>query len=210
MKTATSGAVLSTVFEAIQKIIGKQQFIICGHSYGGYLALGMAKRFSQFIQGIFLTCPVVTADSNRRLVAKPLNLFQDKIVPDSNAEYFDEYLDMTVNINATSWKSYQELVVPAIQAADQGFLKKLTSNNNYPFTFESKLQNTIIQMPLTMLVGRHDTVVGYQEQLNLAGYAKQGNMILLYHAGHNLPLDQPEAIAFHFDHFLSELKLPNL
>ncbi|GHP13233.1 hypothetical protein YK48G_06580 [Lentilactobacillus fungorum] len=207
LATATSDAMLTTLIQAIQHLIGNQSFILCGHSYGGYLALGLANQLSNLVQGLFLTCPVITANAQKRLTASPLNIIQEKVSPTTHSEFYDDYLNMTVNINQESWHAYQQQVIPAIQAANKPFLDQLTGNHfqNYQLAFENSLKNAHYQMPLTMLVGHHDSVVGYQEQLQVATQSPQGELILLNHAGHNLPFDQPKAVAFHFRRFLSEL-----
>lgn len=66
---STSDNVLETLIEAIEEIIGARRFILYGHSYGGYLAQAIAFHLKDQTLGVFLTCPVITADHSKRLTA---------------------------------------------------------------------------------------------------------------------------------------------
>ncbi|MFT8606767.1 alpha/beta fold hydrolase, partial [Liquorilactobacillus ghanensis] len=54
-------------------LIKVDNFYLCGHSYGGYLSLGLAYKYPKRVKGLFLTCPVVTANPNKRVIASHIN-----------------------------------------------------------------------------------------------------------------------------------------
>ncbi|MDN6968738.1 alpha/beta hydrolase [Oenococcus sp. UCMA 17063] len=200
---STSDNVLETLIEAIEEIIGARKFILYGHSYGGYLAQAIASHLAGQTLGVFLTCPVITADRSKRLIGKHINILEEDISPVENKKYFADFLSMNVIINNQAWQSYQDLIISGLQSEDESFVNRL--RNNYSFTFEEKLQNIKYQFPIKIMVGKNDQVVGYQEQLKLISHNENGEIVLLNRAGHNLMIDQHEAVSFHFDLFLDEL-----
>ncbi|OIL37179.1 alpha/beta hydrolase [Oenococcus oeni] len=204
---STSDNVLETLIEAIEEIIGARRFILYGHSYGGYLAQAIAFHLKDQTLGVFLTCPVITADHSKRLTGKHINIFEEDINPVENKEYFADFLSMNVIINNQAWHDYQNLIIPGLQKEDKTFIDRL--QNNYSFTFEEKLKNINYQFPFKIMVGRNDQVVGYQEQLKLINHNENGEIVLLNRTGHNLMIDQREAVGFHFDLFLDELNSNN-
>ncbi|MGX6402512.1 alpha/beta fold hydrolase [Lactiplantibacillus plantarum] len=201
--SSTSDDVLEIIIQAIQEIIGNKQFILYGHSYGGYLALGIASRLKSKILGAFLTCPVVTAIDSARQRGKHINIFKEEVLPSKNKEYFTDFLNMNVVIGPRTWKSYQELIIPGLQTEDQLFVKNL--KRHYKLTFEESIKKTNYPFPITIMVGRNDQVVGYEEQLQFIAHNSNGAIILLNQTGHNLIIDQREAVNFHLPMFLEGL-----
>ncbi|VDK14073.1 hypothetical protein OAL24_00871 [Oenococcus sicerae] len=201
----TSDDVLEIIIQAIQEIIGNKQFILYGHSYGGYLALGIASRLKSKILGAFLTCPVVTAIDSDRQRGEHINIFKEEVLPSKNKEYFTDFLNMNVVISQRTWKSYQELIIPGLQTENQLFVKNLKSH--YALTFEESIKKTNYPFPITIMVGRNDQVVGYEEQLQFIAHNSNGAIVLLNQTGHNLIIDQREVVIFHLSMFLNALAI---
>ncbi|MDI4585231.1 alpha/beta fold hydrolase [Oenococcus sp. UCMA 14587] len=200
---STSDHVLETIIKSIKEIIGSRKFILYGHSYGGYLAQAIAADLADQTLGVFLTCPVITADRSKRLTGEHINIFEEDINPVENKEYFADFLSMNVIINNRAWQSYQDLIISGLQSEDKSFVNRL--RNNYSFIFEEKLKNTNYQFPIKIMVGRNDQVVGYREQLKLINHNDNGEIVLLNRTGHNLMIDQDKSVNFHFGLFLDEL-----
>lgn len=203
---ATSDHVLELILHTIEKLIGNRPFIIYGHSFGGYLAQAVTKKLPKQVLGMFLTCPVVTADSSNRIIGKHINIFQEKIIPTENKDYFDDFLKINVIINQQCWQDYKKLIIPGLKKANTSFIKQL-QGKSYQLSFESSLKTTIYPCPLKIMIGKNDQDVGYQEQLQLIQNNDNDEVVLLNQTGHNLMIDHPEIVKCHFKLFLAELTI---
>lgn len=195
----SSNNILRLLIEVIRKIVGSQQFILYGHSFGGYLAQGIALNLKEQVAGMFLTAPVITANSSKRRVGEHVNISQTNLNPVSNSEYFEDFLSMGVMINQQSWELYQKLIIPGLTHADQSFLSRLAGE--YSLSIEQKLKNATYEFSLEILVGKNDQVVGYQEQAIIGLKNANCGFVLLNKAGHNLMIDQLELVCLHFKVF---------
>ncbi|MDH5106880.1 alpha/beta hydrolase [Lentilactobacillus diolivorans] len=206
LTSATSDQILESIMIAIREVVGNQKFIIYGHSFGGYLARATVSRFPNQILGMFLTCPVITADHTKRKVGKHVNIIQESVTPAANQDYWDDFLDMNVVINQASWQAYQRLIIPGLQNADLSFINKLEATD-YQLSCDSEIREIQFPFPLEIMVGKNDHVVGYQEQSELVNHSSLAKLVLLNQAGHNLMIDQPEAVRVQLKQFLDDLTL---
>ncbi|MDC7952654.1 alpha/beta fold hydrolase [Liquorilactobacillus mali] len=168
-------------------------FYLCGHSYGGYLSLGIAYNHSNRVKGLFLTCPVVTANSNKRIVEAHSNIrINDFKIPSS--KYTEDFIGMNVVIDKISWQKYTEEIIPGLENCDFNFIERLQSDNfdHYQFQNEMELKNWSTDIPVFLLLGKHDHIVGFKEQAKLVKKFEKCNLLILENAGHNLPVDQSE------------------
>lgn len=172
-------------------LIKVDNFYLCGHSYGGYLSLGLAYKYPKRVKGLFLTCPVVTANPNKRVTASHINIKNDNFNIPKN-KYTEDFLEMNVIINEKSWKKYLNEITVGLEKYNAKFLEKLQSNNfeYYRFQKEQTIKNWNSDIPIFFLLGKHDQVVGFKEQKKLAANFKDYNLLILEEAGHNLPIDQ--------------------
>lgn len=195
---ATSNNVLKRLIDFIKEVIGSRQFILYGHSYGAYLSLAVADQLPNQVLGMFLTCPVITSDKVKRITAQPWNLVEETVNVTKNKAYWDDFMNMNVIINQQTWETYQELIIPGLNSANQKFIKELSQN--YTLKNETDLKQLNYDFPIKILAGYHDQVVGFKEQLN---FVKNNNDILiLKNAGHNLMIDQPQITNTQFNNFV--------
>ncbi|CAM3111008.1 alpha/beta hydrolase [Leuconostoc rapi] len=161
----TTDAIFKKLLDFIDDIIGAQKFAIYGHSYGGYLAQAIAYHYQNQVNGLFLTCPVTIADKELRLVERHKNEFIGKVHHSENETFYDDFESMNVLISQSRWAVYQDLILPGLNKANTNFLKHL-QENSYAISFEEKLQNLGQNTKIQLVLGRHDHVVGYKQQLN--------------------------------------------
>lgn len=201
---ATTDAICQKLLGFIDYVVGTQEFIIYGHSYGGYLAQAIAYHYQNQVNGLFLTCPVVVADKELRLVEKHKNESIGKVHHSENETFYDDFGSMSVLISQSRWVAYQNLILPGLNKADTNFLKRL-QEDSYAISFEEKLQNLGQNTKIQLILGRHDHVVGYKQQLNKFISNEKSNVTLLASAGHNIMIDQPKYVYNLFDNFLHAL-----
>ncbi|MGO0154430.1 alpha/beta fold hydrolase [Leuconostoc mesenteroides] len=70
---------------------------------------------------------------------------------------------------------------------------------------ENKLHHLSSKTAVCILVGRHDQVVGYEQQLKLIELSESTEGALVNKAGHNLMIDQPDLVFFYFEKMLASL-----
>ncbi|GAJ25661.1 hydrolase [Liquorilactobacillus sucicola DSM 21376 = JCM 15457] len=181
-------------------------FSICGHSYGGYLALGIAHACPTQVTSLFLSCPVVTANPINRITAKHLNIKNQEFDAAKENKYTPDFIKMNVIVNNLTWKKYLAEIVVGLKKCDFNFINQLQADNYkyYELANEKNIKKWHSETPVFFLMGKHDHVVGYKEQATLAQNFKTSNLLILEDAGHNLPLDQPELFATCVKYFFKQ------
>ena len=77
----------------------------------------------------------------------------------------------------------------------------------YGHSFEQKLQNLALKTKIQLVLGRHNHVVGYKQQMKAFLENEQVSLTQLASAGHNIMIDQPEYVYDLFDKFTQNLKI---
>lgn len=203
---ATTDTIFSNLVEFIDHIVAGKSFALYGHSFGGYLAQAIAYHYQNQVSGLFLTCPVCIANKKIRVVEKHKNEYIDKVFVSDNEKFFNDFESMNVLISQSRWSSYQELILPGLARANAKFLNKL-QHNGYTISFEQKLQNLAPKTKIQLVLGRHDHVVGYKQQMKAFLDNEQVSLTLLASAGHNIMIDQPEYVYDLFDKFTQNLEI---
>lgn len=201
---ASSDAIFNKITRLIDHIIEDNPFIVYGHSYGGYLAQAIAHQYQNQVRAVLVTCPVVIANSEKRVVAAHKNKVIEKLMVTSNSDFIEDFKQMNVIIDQDSWLSYQKLFLSGIKKADIEFLKKL-QRNGYTLSFEDQLTHFGPDTQVTFLLGRFDHVVGYKQQVELISKNEKGDIVVVDDAGHNLMIDQPDIVNFYFDRLIQKV-----
>ncbi|WP_170234487.1 alpha/beta fold hydrolase [Macrococcus equipercicus] len=191
---------LDVLMKFIRKVIKKQQFLIIGNSYGAYLSNGVNYKMDGCINGMFFFCPVIIADSEKRKLPVHQHILLEDIQPDDHQKEFKEFLNTNVIITRKNWQRYLDELVTGMTLADNEF-KKRYFDDGYSFSFERQMLAARHDCPMTVLVGRQDSTVGYDDAYNLVKDNESGSFILLDEAGHNLQIDQPKLFDAHLLHF---------
>lgn len=172
---------------------------LVGHSYGGYLALGLLARFPNEFSGAFLTAPVVLAEKTARTVATLKHLISAPVT--SQSPEFTDYQHMNVVINPSTWRQYQELILLGLKTFNRDFWVAMKNRHAYRLSIESRL-SSLIKSPVTLVLGENDNEVGYQDQVVFAHKGAHMTTTVIPNAGHNLMIDAPEAVMTAFHQFL--------
>ncbi|MBC1522336.1 alpha/beta hydrolase [Listeria aquatica] len=174
--------------------------ILCGHSYGGYICLGLVRILLSQISGFFLTCPVIRARKDDRSLAKHKNIVEERINPNYNQEFFSDYLNMNVRISEHSWFDYQQSILPGLKKGINTFWKDI-QDVDYMFSFENILIDDISEVKGNILLGKFDQIVGFSDQEQLMNKENM-EVYVLDEAGHNLPIDVKDELNKHFLRFI--------
>ncbi len=184
---ATQDDMLTIVEQFITAVTGGQRFALGGMSYGGYLALGIAQRQADRLDGLLLVVPSVERDRTRQrfpphqvLIKDPA--FEAALRPD------EEWLRDAVVVQTPSvLEQIRAELLPALQRADTAFLDRLDAHPMFSFDFSTA---DPLWAPALILAGRQDSVTGYREAMGLLERYPRGTFAVLDGAGHMLHREQ--------------------
>ena len=153
--------VLDIVIGFAGNVIGDDEFLVIGHSYGGYLARAVAHRCTR-VAGLALICPAADqrGDVPEHVVLHASGELEGRI-SQTDADEFRGYF---VIQSPEMLKRFKDAVVPAMPLADQSALQRIFQHwrlqdrpeDSQPFT-----------KPVLILAGRQDSSVGYANAWDL-------------------------------------------
>ncbi|MBT2292320.1 alpha/beta hydrolase [Paenibacillus albidus] len=189
---SSSDDMLKAVSLMVEALIPGEHFAVAGESYGGYLARGLVKEYGPLIEGVFLLCPCIIADSDKRDLPSYEVAFSDpKLLEELSAGEREEFTANCVVQNRQVWTRFQEEIMSGLNLADEGFMQNLRANGGYPFTFDVD-DIPPFDKPSLILTGRQDSVVGYKDAWRLMDTYRHATFAAVDRAGHNLQLEQVE------------------
>lgn len=201
-----SDDMLDYIINFIETLNLSETLGVVGHSYGGYLSIGLAHKLQEKIGGLYLTCPVIYAEADRRRIPKGKQIYDSQFNLPQDSHYLDDYLDTTTRINSKTWHYYINTIVPGYQNANEAFMDNIRRDNDkyYKFSFEENIEinnNTVI----TLLLGRYDNVVGYKDQVDYFASFPNSSYTVFSDAGHNFFIDLYDFNKLFIDNFLQRL-----
>lgn len=168
-------------------LVSDEPVLLAGHSYGAYLARGLAAARSGKVLGLALFCPVGGSSGNlpeHRGVREDADAY-DELEPELRTG-FDEYF--VVRTRATA-RRYRDAVVPGIALADETALERIFAD------WAVDLGQTPFSAPTLIVAGRRDASVGYSDAIDLVERYPRATVAVLENAGHALIHEQPELVA---------------
>jgi|1186.fasta_scaffold04132_2 pimeloyl-ACP methyl ester carboxylesterase len=190
-RSATSGL---TCNDDVVKLLGDLiahltdgQALLLGHSYGAYLARGVAAQRPDLLLGLALLCPLAERSRNvpgQDVVRQDADAY-DELQPGQRAG-FDEYF--VVRTAATA-RRYRDHVVPGTTLVDQVALGRIFSAWQVDLGPQTFTRATLIA------AGRRDSVVGYTDATDLLERYPRATLAVVEGAGHALMHERPELLA---------------
>ena len=172
------------LLQVIEQVLGTQKFAVVGNSYGGYLALGLARTIPEQLLGVALLVPDLPDDSNNRdvptvqIIVEDANIFTDlqddeQWIPNGVVEHSQYALDQI-----------REFDMPGYRASDDDLLERL--NKNYLLPVEVRQAGDPFAQPSLIALGHQDATVGYERQLQLLPEFPRATIAVVDMAGHYL------------------------
>jgi pimeloyl-ACP methyl ester carboxylesterase len=189
---ASTDDVLDILLGLVDAVVGDQAFLVVGHSYGGYLARGIANRRPGQVAGLALFC---TAGGQARDDELPAHVvlhasgdLAGELDPAMEAE-FREYL---VVQTPKTLRRFQDSVVPGMTLTDQAALERIFQRWQLRTPPE---HGQPYPHPTLILAGRQDATVGFLGPWRLVEHYPRATFAVLDRAGHALPHEQPAVLA---------------
>jgi pimeloyl-ACP methyl ester carboxylesterase len=185
----SNDAVVELLGGLVDAVIGREAFLLVGHSYGGYLARAVANRRPGQVAGLAVLCstdglgPEGERPSHVVLHADD-DLDVDGALEPPMAAEFRNYL--VVQTPATL-RRFREAVAPGVALADQVALERVFARWRLGTPPE---QGAPYANPTLILAGRQDATVGYAGSWGLLEHYPRATFAVLDRAGHALLHEQ--------------------
>ncbi|MGE7981958.1 alpha/beta fold hydrolase [Solibacillus sp. NPDC093137] len=201
-----SDDILASILLLLDDIIPNQPFIICGNSYGGYIARGIVHSRQDTVRGLLLMAPLTIPEIDKRVVPQHTVLKRDcNLISDLSPEGAHEFCSMGVVQGQTEWERFQKEILVPSQKTNYEFLNHIRQNG-YGFTFDIKCK---LEYPTLIITGRQDNVVGYHDAWRLIEDYPRATFAVLDMAGHNLQIEQTDVFNELVHNWLNRLELEN-
>jgi pimeloyl-ACP methyl ester carboxylesterase len=183
---SSNDEVVTLLVDFLQQL-GAGPVLLLGHSYGGYLARGVAARRPELVRGLALLCPLAehTGQVPDQKVVHQDPAASDELEPE-HRQGFDEYF--VVRTPATA-RRYRDHVLPGMALVDQAVLGRLVAD--WPID----LGTGPFAGPTLIVAGRQDSTVGYADAIGLLERYPHATLAVLDGAGHALIHERPELLA---------------
>jgi len=182
--------ILEVVIDFINTVIGKENFLLIGGSYGGYVSLGLVHKMRDRIDGVLLLCPQVDPREDGNLPDRQI-LYQSEQMDSVNINSDEDkyYMEMAVIATPQIFTKWQNTITPAMQIADMDFLTNHCSEW-YSDDFHNAVSKTIFDKPSCILTGRQDHITGYKIAYELVERFPRATFSVLDCAGHMLQAER--------------------
>ena len=178
--------VVTLLADFIDHVSG-EPVLLLGHSYGAYVARGLAARRPDMMLGLALLCPVAEQSRNvpDHVVVREDADAYDELDPAHRAG-FDEYF--VVRTPATV-RRYRNHVVPGTTLVDEASLGRIFAG----WTLD--VGSSAFSAPTLIAAGRRDSVAGYTDATELLELYPHATLAVIEDAGHALMHERPGLLA---------------
>lgn len=184
-----SDDMLEAVLALLDELIPDQPFIVCGYSYGGYMARGIVEARQDRVRGLMLLAPMVIPDTDKRELPQQIVLKKDPdLLSNLSSLEAEAFSAMGVVQGQREWERFRDDILLPSTHTNEEFVNRIRENG-YGFTFE--LSHTL-DCPTLIVTGRQDHVVGYQDAWRLIENYPRATFAVLDMGGHNVQIEQED------------------
>lgn len=186
-----SDDMLGIICEFINIVVGEENFLLAGCSYGGYLALGLLHKMGHRIDGaLLLVAMTVSWASGSSRIRKQTIWQSEQLLLEEESDSLKMYRDMAVIATTEMYLKWQEDIQPGLDVANKEFVSN-KSILNYSPTLEESIKNITFDKPTSILAGRQDDsrVCDYMRAYELAKRLPRATLAIIDGGGHILHLD---------------------
>lgn len=203
---ATQDQVLTVVAETIDALVPSGEFALVGSSYGGYLALLLARTMPERLRGVALLIPDVPDAAGGRETEPPLTVHPDATVFGDLAADEQWIPAALVRHERRMLEAIRAHDIPAYRSADYEFLSRL--EKNYLPTGASAAPGPPFTGPSLILCGRQDATTGFRAAGRLVDEFPRASYCVVDLAGHHLGrVERPTVFRALLDDWLDRMEL---
>lgn len=190
---ATPKEVADTVLSEVRETVGDGPFAIIGNSFGAMVARHVAHSLAPQCLGLATLAGAFELDRALRELPPREILIHDERILELAGEARPEFEEMAVLHTEAALRGFERFVLPGIRGAKLRVLARL--NATYTDAYVPELEHPApFTAPALHVFGRQDHVVGFTDGLAAADHYPRGTFAVLDSAGHNVHIEQPEAV----------------
>jgi pimeloyl-ACP methyl ester carboxylesterase len=198
---ATADSLVVALRDFVRGVAGERAAIV-GHSYGAYLALGLARELPT-LSGLFLVCPIVQPDVGWRILPpQRYAVIEDGLVFTDDQERTTFDAEVSVYTREVL-ERFRRDVDPAHRAAHRLFVDMV--RGRYAMTAPLSRSMVTFDHPVQVLCGQNDYWAGYEDAVKLVRGFPSCDLRVLSGCGHLLPLERPAQLGAALSEWLGAL-----
>lgn len=188
----TAEAMGEAVLRFVDKVVGDEPFAVVGISYGGQLARHLIAERGPQVLGTALIAPLVKPGGERVLPERRVLTRDEALLAALEPADREAFAGIALYQDDAGWSAFRDHVLPGIRAhhrEDAAALLKAYLFKELPESRFGTHDGTHL-----LVTGRQDHMVGWRDQLDLLEHYPRATYAVVDGAGHNVHLDQPDAV----------------
>jgi len=169
--------VVDALLAFADEVAGGKDYLLVGHSLGGYYAKAIAERRPARVAGLALVCP---------LLPGMRDIPEHRIVGGSGDLGDEVFRGYFVNQSPEMLERYERYVAPSAALVDQAAAERIGERWELKPT-----SGAVYDAPVAIIAGRLDSTVGYAAAVDLLDDYPHASLAVVDGAGHALPHEQP-------------------
>jgi pimeloyl-ACP methyl ester carboxylesterase len=202
----TSDHILSILLEFLDTIIPTERFALAGKSFGGYVAQGIFGKKAELIDGLCLMVPPLHK-KDRSLPVRRVLERDEEALSGLDEDIATAFETLMVYQTRQNLRLFLEEVQPGRLLADRDFLTSEWRTQGYFFSFDPIEKNAVYPQPALFLLGRQDSICGFQDQWELLEHFPHATFSVLDRAGHMPEIEQRHLVQTLFSDWLDRVEM---